>query len=370
MNLNSYEERIGHLYGRFKSLSNRLGSEFVGGLEFNSLRIGDSTRKALLLLADVESRSRSWSSRELPAIYRKEQKEVGSILRSAGRSRRSDQVDNDGAIRLLVSGPKFGLIPKLTFGTSTIRANLRLIQKQLSGLKRSSDLMESMLSRLRTIEPGGAQAAIAALANDISEALVVSTQVFRPRASGLPGDHVFANLSNIAHVKIGGRMLRVESYALSAIRWAVSKTVSVARRNRLLESGEGLIQIKPIRSQRPTPCHLYIGRVFALTSKAAEEFDVPHVLELPEGGVPFHPGCSHEEIPWIHVGSRSRRRAPFTRPPDWALNTSYESARMRFFSVGGDGFAEEQNPFFLKSPVRMSEDAGRMDNDKRSSQAG
>jgi len=347
-----YDHRIDQLVRHFAKLSDRLG-RFVAGVDFAS-GAGDGVHRSLVLVGELEGKLRSWADREIPAIYRREGRETGALLKRLGRARRVEKRSHDRDLRTLIREPGFGLVPRLLHATGSTRDLLRRIDGQLKALRRSKDLLRATQARLAAVSPPNAESAVLTLAREITELTALSDRVFPQATLGLPADHVFSNLAALGTVRSGGRNLRTESYAKLILRSVVSHTIAVSRRNRLLESNQALVQIKPQRGERPTLCHLYIGRVFALTQKAAESFDVPHVLELPSGGVPFHPGCRHEEIPWVPKSRGRGRRGVYSRPPDWALNTSYESARIEFKKAGGDRFAAEQNPLFEKAPIRSA----------------
>jgi len=85
--------------------------------------------------------------------------------------------------------------------------------------------------------------------------------------------------------------------------------------------------------------------VFALSRTAAEEYGVPHISTLPSGGAPLHPNCRHEEI--LFTG-----RVPSAVPPDWSMNTKWNSVKKIYNSLGAEDFVGTVNPNFRHAENR------------------
>jgi len=138
-------------------------------------------------------------------------------------------------------------------------------------------------------------------------------------------------MADMPYVKIptkasstGYRRLRLDRYAEMVTRTKTRQAVTIARRNTLHETGHQLIKVNDRASTSDDACNLYRGKVFGLTKEAADIYGVPSVLELPNGGVPFHPGCKHFEIPFLEAyASPAEKKTAMIPPPRWALNQPF-----------------------------------------------
>jgi hypothetical protein len=142
----------------------------------------------------------------------------------------------------------------------------------------------------------------------------------------------------------GERLLRVDDYASLVARTKTRQAVTLARRAKLLQHDQNLIKITLNKPLQDDACWLYIGKVFALTTAASREFGVPHVNQLPSGGTPFHPNCTHNEIGFFIENAREKeRQLGLQRPPEWALNRTWPQVEKEFRSRGGVSIVKDVN---------------------------
>jgi hypothetical protein len=232
--------------------------------------------------------------------FRKEQEET---LKGIPRNREAVISDpmfeaiNSRAINMLLLDRGIGLVYKLRDVTDGLRKQVRMILAQAKMLKDMSRLAQESAEQDRSA--------------------------------------IIADITNFGRIS----SIPIEVYVEGLLRTKVSQLRTLARRNIWLRYGYHLVQIKNVRSEKPTPCHLYIGMVFALSRTAAKEYGVPHISTLPSGGTPLHPNCKHEEV--LFTG-----KVPLVSPPDWAMNTKWNAVKKIYNKLGADDFVGAVNPNF------------------------
>jgi len=186
------------------------------------------------------------------------------------------------------------------------------------------------------------------LVREIASLKRSSELVWRGRTAGLGTRSIVSNVANLPYLKIptstGVRHLRIDYYAQTLARTKTKQAVGLARRHTLLQHGQELVRVSLNRPLQDDACWLYLGKVFALTKRAADTYGVPHVNELPSGGVPFHPNCTHSERAFIlEFRSEEEKKLGFERPPAWALNRPWGAVQKEYRRRGGRTIAAQIN---------------------------
>ena len=104
------------------------------------------------------------------------------------------------------------------------------------------------------------------------------------------------------------------------------------------------MQISKNKPLQDDACFLYLGKAFALTPEGKEEYGVPLLSELPNGGAPFHPNCTHNEVPFI-IEFRSKKEIALalSPPPKWALNQPWGRVQKEYKKRGGPAVVARLN---------------------------
>lgn len=119
----------------------------------------------------------------------------------------------------------------------------------------------------------------------------------------------------------------IEDYVYNVVRNTLAETIALARRWAMLRRGEESVVIS-FAGLPSSPCSLYSGKVFSLR----EGVEGIPISRLPAGGVPFHPGCSHLELPFRPLGITdpgvlAAMRVP---PPRWALGRHWSEVASQY----------------------------------------
>lgn len=354
----------------YRKAVDKLAREFVGGVTVNEARISALVRDALKVVDDLDRFAARWSLKNIGSTYGRTKRSVADQVASRGLSKRAIgdagrfAEINRQAIDSLILDPQVGFLSNLRAATDQIRSRLKVIRSQVRTLRAHKGTIDEAIARIGSVRGATVGEVKRSIVRELQASRAATNVVWRRRASGLGPGHVLANLANLPFVKIptinGDRFMRLDKYADLVARTKVAQAKALAQRNALLEHGNAYVQISQNRSQDIDACDLYVGRVFALTDGAAEELDVPHVDQLPNGGTPFHPNCKHTEEPFFPAEvSRAVLRRVTTPPPDWALGRSWHDVQAEFEKRGGEREAARQNPNLVKARKKAESKAKR-----------
>lgn len=346
------EEEIVLLVALYRRAVEELARNFVGRVTLEEARVFSLVVEATNLLDRLDLRAAAWARRNLVSVYNQARRETiamlaerGLSLRSPGTAIRFNAVSKR-SIEALISDPALGFYTGLRGGTDDIRSRLRLILSQARILKGQQETIDDAIARIGSLRGATAEQVKRTIVRELTTSRAKANQVWKPRAAALGPTHILGNLANLPYVTTpSGRNLRLDRYAEMVIRTKASQAITLAQRNALVEHGQGLVSISRNRAKDDDACNLYVGRAFALTTEAAEEWNVPHVDQLPSGGVPFHPHCTHVEVPFFpEILKQSIVERATTKPPSWALGRPWKEVQKTYEKRGGHAYAERQNP--------------------------
>jgi hypothetical protein len=313
---------------KHKSLTRTIRNKFIAKIDperTSSFFVLQQTNKMVSLL---DRWTQNLVEEGAVVIFDKEQAEAVRKLPRGSKAEIDDRMFNAinaRTLRMMLFDRGLGLVHILRNATGNLKKQVRTIIGQAKMMKDMGRLIGD---------------AVGDLAKDFNESKDRVIQgLSHVKASTIGSGDVFSNIANFG--RIGN--VPIDVHVDMVLRTKSAQIRTIARRNIWLRYGYDLVQIGNRRSEKPTPCHLYIGRVFALSHASALQYDVPHVSELPAGGAPFHPNCKHEEELSL-PSTRSKRN--FTRPPDWALNAHWDSIKREYRKAGGEDFAMGTNPNF------------------------
>jgi hypothetical protein len=347
------EKEFQELVQRYRKAVKALAREFVAGA-LDDNRIASLVRNALGVLDDLDRGAARWALKNIGGAYGKVKRGTVDKIKAGNFSKcgphGGDFRDvNRRAIDALILDPQVGFLANLRAATDDIRNRLKLIRSQARTLKDQDGSIDEAIARVGALRGGSVAEIKTAIVRELSARRNARQAVWRPRATALGPRHILANLANLTFIRIptinGERFMRLDKYAELVARTKVSQAKAIAQRNALLEHGQCYVQVSRNLSSDVDACDLYVGRVFALTTDAAEELNVPHVEELPNGGTPFHPNCKHEELPFFPeaVSKQVLKRAT-TPPPTWALGRSWHDVQKEYEDRGGQKYGHQQNP--------------------------
>ena len=345
------QREIERLENRYRRAVLILGRLFLRGLDFDRPSLFGPLGQANRVLDDLDEFTLRWARRNIVRIYDLRRRLTSREISGLGLARRSRQ--NLLAIRKrsldsLTDDPSAGLVALLLLATQEIRSRLRRIYNQSRTL-RAERRLGIAVSEVGALADRSAEEVQRELFRDLTRE--VSDQTLRPEFRSLPGENIFSNLANLTYVRFptqkGDRFVRVEDYAKQLAESKTGQAGTLGMRHALLDNGTDLVQVSPHRSAQNDACDLYVGRVFAITEAAAREWNVRRVHELPNGGYPFHPNCTHPEVPYFpafKVGEQISRDT--SSPPEWALNTSWDAVNREYRRRGGIEFLNRTHPGF------------------------
>ena len=346
-----------------------LSRELIAGID---LELGGRARtfaliqQSLQILRELDKKTEAWALRNIPEIYRAAQKDTIRQLRRFGllrqdvRASRASLVINRTAIEALVSDPNSGFLGLMGRATQEIKNRVKTIQTQAKVLRQQQRVINETIARVGVLEGQSLNEVRDAIVDELVSAKNASDLVWRPKLRSLGQGNFLRNMSDLPFVRIptaigGERHLRVDDYASLVARTKTRQAVTLARRTKLLQHKQTLVKITLNKPLQDDACWLYIGKVFALTTSASREFGVPHVNQLPSGGAPFHPNCTHNEIGFfIDSAPEKERQLGLQRPPEWALNRTWPQVEKEFRSRGGLAIVKDVN----KAGARLGRETG------------
>lgn len=351
-----------------------LARDFVAGIDFDRPRTFALLQQALQRLNELDAFAGRWARRNVARLYEAAQRDTIRELRSLGLTRRDVAqakqfaLINQRAVEALVIDPQVGFLSAMTDATEQIRERLRLIHTQARVLRAQQATINETIARVGVLEGRNINTVKRELVRELTSKKAQADLVLRPALNKQGGNHIFANMANTPFVKIptsqGDRHLRLDDYAEMVARTKSRQAASLATRNAGLQNGRDLVQISPNRALEDDACDLYITRVFALTPDAAAQWGVPRVEELPNGGTPFHPNCTHNELVYFpEFKTDLQMQRDMSRPPDWALNRTWNEVNKEYKRRGGLSFVQQTNPNFAEA--QNSGGRRRLEEEKR-----
>lgn len=311
-------------------------------------------QNAIRILNELDANTERWALRNIPQLYRAAQKETVGKLRRFGLLRRNvdatraTTIINREAIEALIGDPQRGFTTLLKNATTDIRNRIKSIRNQAKLLRHQQTLINETIARVGILEGKSINAVRDEIVRELRSLKGASELVWRPKLQG-GGNTILRNMSELPYIKFptatGERHIRLDDYATLVARTKSRQAVTLAKRTKLLQHDQPLVRITTNKPLVDDACSMYIGRAFALTEEAKAEFGVPHVNELPSGGAPFHPNCTHNEIAFFpEVSSPDVVELALQPPPAWALNRTWGEVDKQYKASGGLGNLAQLNP--------------------------
>jgi len=349
---------IDRLVRLYQAAIKELAEDLVGGMD---LEIGGRPRtfalaqNALRVLRNLDSSTERWALRNIPQLYRAAQSETVGRLRKFGllkqdiQAARATAIINRAAIEALVGDPERGLTSVLRKATKEIKDRVKAIQNQAKLLRSQSVLINETIARVGILEGRSINAVRDEIVNELKGLKKSTELVWRPRLAG-GGNTLLRNMAELPYIKFPkadgvASHIRLDDYAALVARTKSRQAQTLAKRAKLMQHGQGLVRVTTNKPLEDDACTMYIGRAFALTEEAKAEFGVPHVNELPAGGTPFHPNCTHNEVGFFpEVSSAEVVELALIPPPRWALNSTWSTVDKEFRKRGGVAAVGDLNP--------------------------
>lgn len=344
MALSVKQGEIQRLIRFYRQTIKELAEDFVGALDFERPRIFTQIKGALRSLDDLDDKTAAWGRKNIAKLYAAASKEAGAELSRIGLSKsevdRAQQfsVINRQAIEALMVDPEVGFLSSMKDATNQVRSRIRTIQNQAKLLRAQQGVFDATIARVGILQGASVNEVRDRLVNEMVSLKNSSELSFTRRARGLPTGHIVKSTADLPYIKIpdrraaaGFRRLRVDKYAEMLGRTKMAQAANLARRQKALEHDVPLIQISANKPLHDDACFLYIGKVFALTEAGKAEYGVPMVTELPNGGAPFHPNCTHQELIFVpEFRTPEETELAMTVPPEWALNRPWSVVQKEF----------------------------------------
>lgn len=349
------EREIQKLIRFYRNAVKDLTTRFVSGLDSQE-RLFALSAEGIRILNDLDEATDRWARRNITKLYEAIRKETRGSIEKLGIDygtallAKAFAVVDRRAIEALLNDPEIGFLTSLRSATDEIKRRLVMIHNQARALIRQQKTINQVIARVGIFEGQNLATLRKAIVEELIKAKTAGDMVYRSKVIGAVDEgSIWSNIANLPMVRIptkaGARYLRIDKYAEVVARTKTIQATSLARRASVLEAGHELIAVSNNLSIIDDACNVYIGRAFALTAGAKVRYGVPHVDELPNGGCPFHPNCTHSEFgfyPELEEGERLD--AALTRPPDWALNQPWPDVQKAFEANGGMAYAMETNP--------------------------
>lgn len=315
-------------------------------IDFERPRAFVQAQQISKILDDLDDRTERWASRNIAGLFRAASSEASKLLKDWGVSPEADldafNLINEQAIQSLLVDPEVGFLTNMRGAVQQIRDRMRTIQNQAKMLTSRQRLFDETIARVGFLEGRNVNTVRDRLVDEMVKFKESGQLLFTQKAAKLPASEIVSNVANLPYVKIptaasstGFRRLRVDKYAEMLARTKTGQASNLARRNRAMEHNVHLVQISKNKPLQDDACFLYIGKVFALTAEAKQEYGVPMVNELPNGGAPFHPNCTHQELLWVpEFRTKVEARLAMVPPPAWALNRPWAEVEREYRKRG------------------------------------
>ena len=102
-----------------------------------------------------------------------------------------------------------------------------------------------------------------------------------------------ADLLDGGRIRVGGTTFRIDDYAKLVARTMTRDAVSRGTEQRTVANGLDLLEISSRRGVDDS-CLVFEGLIVSVTG---ETEGAPLLRDLPRGGTPFHPNCTHVGAP-------------------------------------------------------------------------
>ena len=352
------DHAIKRLVGLYRTAVLSLSEDLVAGIDLNlqgRSRTFALIQNALQTLRELDRTTEAWALRHIPQVYRATQLGTSrqlakfGLLRSDVKVSLASVVINRTAIEALVLDPASGFVGLLRRATKEVKDRIKTIQTQAKVLRQQQRVINETIARVGILEGANLNEVRDAIVDELVSAKKATDLVWRPGVRSAGPTSILANMADLPFVKIplaagGERHLRLDDYANLVARTKTRQAVTLARRAKLLEHDQPLVRVTLNKPLTDDACWLYIGKVFALTEAASREFGVPHVNQLPGGGTPFHPNCTHNEMGFfIEAAKGEVKRLGLQRPPAWALGRTWPQVEKEFRARGGLSLVKDVN---------------------------
>jgi len=354
------ESEIDELVVLYRLAIEKVVKTFSAAIDFGSWKVEAGLASVRGIFKTLREKTRAWADRRIRGLYRSRRKEVLVALRERGlriSHSAADRVKWESihrrAVEEIIDNAESGLVPKLDRAAKEVERRVFDVSRKAKLIRSQQGLVDSIIgsdSFARGLPPNEVKDRIVReiLSNRATEDLVWSNRISR----SAPVDSILENLANLPSVKIphrtaakGYRRLRLDYYAEILARTKGRQAAVLATRNEMLEHGQSLVQVSINAPLQDDACWLYVARVFSLTREEADKWGVAMVDELPNGGAPFHPNCTHFEIPYFpEQRSEEERRAVLTKPPAWALRRPFTEVEREWKKRGGLDALPKLNP--------------------------
>jgi len=362
MPISASEREIQRLVRYYRKAIRDLAKGFASAADFEKGRFLSQIQGTLGILEDLDAKTARWAQRNIGRLYKASSQEANAtLLRKLGVSKRDIErargfsLINNQAIQALMVDPEVGFLTGTRQAIQQIKDRMRLIRNQAKLLRTKQKLFDETIARVGFLEGKSLPAVRDRIVDEMVKMKNTSNMVWTKAAAQLPSSEIVSNVANLPFVKVpmktakdGFRRLRIDRYAELLARTKSNQAANLARRNTSLEHNIPLVQISKNKPLQDDACFLYIGKVFALTASGKREFGVPMVNELPNGGAPFHPNCTHTEnvfVPEYHTVEELR--LALQPPPEWALNKTWGQVQKEYsrrVKKGGIQEAYKANP--------------------------
>ena len=357
MPISPRESEIQKLVRFYRKSIRDLGREFVASVDFEKPGVFAKIQSSTAILQQLEDKTRRWADKNIAGIYKAASKEAAKDLAALGldpvsiQRARGFNLVNERAIQALMNDPTVGFVSGMQSGIGQIKDRMTSIRRSAKLITGQQKLLDEVVARVGFLEGRSANTIRDRLVDEMVGMKDHKDLLFTANALKLPPGDIVRNTAELPFVKIpsvnataGFRRLRVDKYAEMLARTKTSQASNLARRNKAMEHGVGLMQISKNLPLHDDACILYIGKVFALTQSAKDEFGVPLLQELPNGGAPFHPNCTHQELQFV-IGFRDEKEIALAMqpPPAWALNRPWAAVQKEFERGGGKAAARKAN---------------------------
>lgn len=373
------EKEIQRIIRFYRKAIRDLAREFVAIADFEKPASFFKIQTAFRILEELDTKTVNWARKNVGKLYIASLKATEKELRAIGvsapgiRRVKAFSVINRAAIEALLNDPAVGFVSSMKEATNQIKQRMQSIQAQAKLMVRSQRLFSQSIAQVGFLEGQNLNTVRDKLVREMVSMKANRDLLFTAKAAKLPPGQIIKDVANLPFVKIpdrraadGFRKLRVDKYSEMLARTKTAQASNLARRNKALEHHVKLMQISKNKPLQNDACFLYIGKVFALTQSAKTRYGVPLLAELPNGGAPFHPNCTHQELQFvIEFESEAEKTRAFVPPPEWALNRPFSEVEKEYKRRGGAAsiadFNRQQGLMTTGGRERRARERGALD---------
>jgi len=351
------EQEIQRLVRIYKETLNDIIKRVFDASDIEKVRLYAVVNLVFKEINDLDEMSARWASSNIRRLFRDTIKETTDQLRGMGALRHSVKANESfstastDAVRALMMDPESGFIPNIYTVNNQLRFRIRSLQTQTNALRSQQRLIDETIARVGVLEGKNLNTIKQALLRDLIQVKDTSEMVWKPRISNIQGNSMLKNLSEIPYVKTatirGERLIRLDKYVEMVARTKTAQAVDIAKRLTLMKNNQTLVLFTLSRSKWEDACDIFVGRVFSLSQSEASSLGIAYINELPSGGIPLHPNCTHSITVYFDGLLPPEHTAlAMTRPPEWALNRNWGDVEKQYRSMGGIKGIMELNPAF------------------------